>query len=164
MAIYALDEEADLGVLPGRRAFPSKFRKAVVEKYGARCNLCDTAHSVRSLSLDHRVPYIVGGEPETLVIQDFQLLCASHQRKKSWECEHCPNRNTQNNKVCRSCFWAYPDTGFTHVAILNFRRLDLTFTGSDDIALYEGLRKLASHDDVSLACLVKRLIRDFIDK
>jgi hypothetical protein len=164
MAIYFLDEDADTTALGGRRAFPSKFRAEVAAKYGSRCNLCDAPYPSASLSLDHRVPYIVGGEPETLKAEDFQLLCGSHQRKKSWECEHCPNRTAKDVSVCGTCFWAYPDSDFAHVATLQVRRLDLTFSGADDVTLFDRLRKTGAKSGASPGDVVKQLIREFVNR
>lgn len=84
MAIYSLADsaEAELQAAAGRRIFPSTFRADVLHAHGSRCNLCGTPYPPKSLSLDHRIPFIVGGESDDLRVRDFQPLCGSHQRKK----------------------------------------------------------------------------------
>lgn len=161
MAIYSLDDSATDSTWGGRRVFPPKFRADVEAKYGTRCNLCDAPYQKSWLSLDHRIPYIVAGETAALNVSDFQPLCGSHQRKKSWACEHCPNRELKDIDTCRTCFWAFPETEFKHVATEQIRWLDVTFSGSDDIALYDGLREDSVQAGTSLGELVKQIVRDF---
>lgn len=157
MAIYSLADQQDgLGSgLQGRQAFPKAFRTSVIEKFQGRCNICNSPYPSTVLQLDHRIPYIVGGEADSLTEGDFQPLCGSHQRKKSWECEHCGNREGKDLTVCRSCYWAYPDGDYTHVAMRGERRLDISWIGEEEIAHYDFLRDLAKHDKQSLSELVK---------
>lgn len=165
MAIYSLaeSEEQALEALSGRRAFPSKFRAEVTEAHSSRCNLCYSEYSAKSLSLDHRIPFIVGGEPDTLQVADFQTLCGSHQRKKSWECEHCPNREKRDLEVCRSCFWAFPEA-YTHMATLPIRQLDLNFVGSSETKTFDRFRKVCLKLGTGYVETLKKLIAEFVKK
>jgi len=43
--------------LSGRTAFSSKLKDALIEKYGARCNIYLEPFPVRELQIDHRVPF-----------------------------------------------------------------------------------------------------------
>lgn len=159
MAIYSLAEDLDfLASAAGRRIFPSKFRAELLAAHGSRCNLCNAAYPASSLSLDHRIPFIVAGEAEELRIPEFQPLCGSHQRKKSWECEHCPNRKPKDEATCKTCFWAFPDSGFSHVATLPVRHLEITFVGTEDDQLLALLRDESKRDGQSLAETAKKAL------
>ncbi len=164
MAIYSLADsaEAELQAAAGRRIFPPRFRAGVLEKHGSRCNLCGTSYPAKSLSLDHRIPYIVAGEAKELLVADFQPLCGSHQRKKSWECEHCPNREPKVLATCRTCFWAFPESDFTHVATLPVRSLEVHFVGPGENQMLEHLRHVSREEGSNTADVVKQLIADFL--
>lgn len=54
----------------------------------------------------------------------YMLLCASANRAKSWSCEHCENWKLRDANICKSCYWAYPES-YTHVAMQEIRRLDI---------------------------------------
>jgi len=93
------------GTLAGRTVFSKEFKKTLVELAGSKCGICMTDYEARYLQVDHRVPYEVGGEgtrggsPE-----EFQLICGSCNRAKSWSCEHCENWTADKQvAVCRSC-------------------------------------------------------------
>jgi len=79
-------------------------------------------------------------------------------RAKSWSCEHCTN-STQTRKpdVCRSCYWASPDS-YRHVALREIRRLDLSWT-DQDTQEYDQLANGAKHADVPLPEFVKAILR-----
>ena len=161
MAIYSLLEDDELVAAGGRRAFPSKFRADVLAAHESRCNLCNQPYPAKSLQLDHRIPYIVGGESAELKVADFQLLCGSHQRKKSWECEHCPNRVAKDPSVCRTCYYAFPDTDTEHVATLPVRYLEVVFT-EDEIDFFERIQKASEASGVSTASFVKEAIAEHL--
>jgi hypothetical protein len=163
MAVYSLAPDDDpVARLAGRRAFPSKFRQDVLDAQGQTCNLCNCVYPMSSLQLDHRIPYIIGGEAAELRVADFQLLCGSHQRKKSWECEHCPNRERPDAAVCRQCFWAFPETDYTHVATLDIRRLEVTFSGPRETLLYDQFRTMSQARNERPGDLAKRFIAEFV--
>ncbi len=163
MAIYSLAPAETIGQDLGRKAFPGAFRVAVRKKYGSLCNLCNTEYPDRSLSIDHRVPYIVGGESAGLLVEDFQLLCLPHQRKKSWECEHCPNRVSKDPKTCGSCFYAFPDGTNDHVATLRIDRIEVPFVGDAETKLLNRLRETSPQYGKRPEDLVKQLIGEFLN-
>ncbi len=144
MAIYSLadDGEETPGSFTGRVAIPKAFREEILVHFKSRCNVCNTEYNGRSLQVDHRVPFLVGGESNEFDVRNFQALCNSHQRAKSWECEHCENRERRDVTICSTCYWAIPDGPFTHVAMREERRLDLTFVASE-IKEYKNLEKAA---------------------
>ena len=48
--------------LSGRTAFSSNLRDALIEKYGARCNIYLERFPIRELQIDHRVPFEIAGD------------------------------------------------------------------------------------------------------
>lgn len=158
MAIYSLAGLEESAALSGRSALPKSFRNEVLRQFDDRCNVCATVYPHAVLQLDHRVPYIVGGEGRERRVTDFQPLCGSHQRSKSWECEHCPNRTARDVRVCQTCYWAIPDGDYDHVATKQERRMDITWTGNAGLVQYERIKRLAAERGESLSAFVKTLI------
>jgi len=73
-------------------------------------------------------------------------VCGSCNRAKSWSCEHCPNGlETKDPKICAVCYWASP-LKYTHVATLDIRRLDLTWTGTE-VPDYDAAKAKAGPED-----------------
>ena len=161
IAAYRFDNPNKImrGRIGGRRAFSKRFRDALLERYGARDAITGERCEARYLQIDHRVPYEVAGEsshhenrPEA-----YMLLDASSQRAKSWSCEQCPNwRETRDEAVCRSCFWAFPE-GYTHIAGDQVRRVDIEWRGSE-VEAFERIRTRAEKEDTTIAAFIKRLL------
>ena len=147
--------------LSGRTAFTARLRAALLEEHGPRCNIYMEQFPERELQIDHRIPFEIAGD-STLsdYPDDYMLLSASANRAKSWSCENCPNWQTKDASVCRSCYWAYPEN-YSHVATLAVRRLDLLWTGSD-VEEYDGLRELAARTGQPLPEYVKDLLREHV--
>jgi hypothetical protein len=138
MAAYTLGDAADMLAATGRRQFSRAFRDALVAKYGEKCNQCGGSFPARALQIDHRVPYEVGGDGDESSLDEFQLLCGSCNRSKSWTCEHCPNWETRDPATCASCLWASPE-GYDHIATVQRRQLTVTWD-ADDVAEFDRLR------------------------
>ena len=79
--------------LSGRTAFSSKLKAALIERYGARCNIYLEPFPERELQIDHRVPFEIAGDSgdPSDDVNEYMLLCASANRAKSWSCENCEN-------------------------------------------------------------------------
>jgi hypothetical protein len=147
------------GALAGRKVFSKSFKKSLVESRGCRCGICSTEYDDRYLQIDHRVPYEVGGEGggEKSPVE-FQLICGSCNRAKSWSCEHCLNwTDDKKVSICRKCYWASPEN-YQHVALRPIRRLDLTWTG-DEIREFDALTKKAAKTGTPLPAYVKAVLR-----
>lgn len=166
MAIYSLDIDNPLkyGGFEGRKAFPKKFREELLSLFRHRCNICNMEYPDTILQLDHRIPYLVEGEPEKLKDSEFQLLCGSHQRLKSWACEHCRNRHDQLPNVCRTCYWAFPDGKYEHIATNPERRVDVTWQGETEIREFNELELLAERHSIDIHTLLKTMARELIRK
>jgi len=160
MAIYRLAEDGEevVGSSTGRVAFPKAFREEVFEHFNNRCNVCNVQYNARSLQLDHRIPFLVAGEAVEFRVPDFQPLCNSHQRAKSWECEHCPAREAAETTQCKTCYWAIPDGSYLHIAGRQERRADVTFVG-EEIAIYDALVKRAKTAKASVAETIKNALK-----
>ena len=109
--------------------------------------------------MDHRVPYEVGGDPTgELHVDDFMLVCRECNRGKSWACEHCTNWLVEKKPaVCQTCFWCQP-TNYTHVATVNIRRLNLTWTAKE-VGDYERLAAQSVKTGSELPDFVKAVLR-----
>lgn len=146
------------GRIGGRKAFSSRFRKELLERYDSRDAITGEQYESRYLQIDHRVPYEVAGESAHDEDQPnaYMLLTASSQRAKSWSCERCPNwRHDRDAAVCGSCFWAFPDN-YTHVAGDRVRRVDIEWHGSE-VEIFERIRNRAESEDATVAAFIKRL-------
>jgi len=144
------------GRFRGRRAFPKGLKESLLETSGAKCAICSTELDPRYLQTDHRVPYIIAGEPDAsdLGTTDFQLLCTSCNRAKSWSCEHCPNwAQGKKPSVCLVCYWASP-ASYDHVATMDIRRLDLSWKGAET-SVYDRLVQAAEARSLPLPNFVK---------
>jgi 5-methylcytosine-specific restriction endonuclease McrA len=148
----------------GRRAFPSKFKKALIAKYGNKCAVCTAEFDTPQLQIDHQVPYQVGGDVAgKLSVDDFMLVCRPCNRIKSWSCEHCKNSlQLRNPTICSTCYWASPDV-FEHVAMQDIRRLDVTWV-ADETASFDSMATLAKEASMSTAEFAKAIIKDVTRK
>lgn len=152
------------GRLGGRKAWPKKFKEALVKLYDSRCGVCFTDYESRYLQIDHRVPYEVGGDSAgELDAAEFMLLCSSCNRAKSWSCEHCQNWTTDHIlEVCRTCYWADPEN-YAHIALRLIRRLDVTWSG-DEVPEYDHLVQLSKHARKNVPEFVKEALRQAVGK
>jgi HNH endonuclease len=136
IAGYVFDEgELEAGK-EGRRLLPKKQRDTLIHAAGDKCQICGAEHN---LQVDHRIPYEVAGESQSVEERPYQILCGSCNRKKSWACEHCQNwLQDKSLDVCRSCYWAEP-SAYSHVAMQQQRRADLVWIG-DEVMDFERIR------------------------
>jgi hypothetical protein len=148
------------GALGGRKVLSKMLKTALLGQSGSLCGVCLTKYESRYLQVDHRVPYEVGGEgggenaPE-----EFQLICGSCNRAKSWSCEHCTNWTEKlDPKVCRSCYWANP-ASYKHIAMRPVRRLELVWS-EQEVADFDRLSKVARKRGQPLPEFVKALLRE----
>lgn len=141
IAAYKFGDPSDVRVakLSGRTAFSAKLRDELVEKFGKRCNIYLEDFPLRELQIDHRIPFEIAGDGDSLSenMDDYMLLCASANRAKSWSCENCENWKSKKAQVCKTCYWAYPES-YTHIAMRDIRRLDVLWSG-DEISDYDTL-------------------------
>ena len=161
MGIYWLDDEQPLldGTFNGRQAFPKDFRRKVFNEYQSHCLFCGVALEDSRLQIDHRIPYQIAGEINTNNVAEFMPLCSSHQRTKSWACEHCPNYTVKNGAVCKGCYWAIPDGPYDHVATIRERRLVLTWS-SAEIEDFITLSAAAKDSNQPPSEFVKRILSE----
>jgi len=151
--------------LSGRTGLSKKIKEYLIEKYGCKCFIYLEDMDEGELQIDHRVPYEVGGDGESVEQNpdDFMLLSGSANRAKSWSCEHCENWQTLKKKeVCLSCYWAYPEEYF-HVAMRQVRRLDLIWQGKE-VEQYEKLEIDAKDSGQTIPEFVKELIEKAIER
>lgn len=147
----------------GRKAWPKKFKKDLLEQLGSRCGICSQAFNPRYLQIDHRVPFEVAGDSsEELKVEDFMLLCASCNRKKSWSCEHCTNwKGERLIEACQTCYWAVPDN-YIHIALETVRRLEIVWK-NDEISDYDRLAEMAKDAEKDISNLIKDQLHKQID-
>jgi len=151
--------------LSGRTGLSKKIKEYLIEKYGCKCFIYLEDMDEGELQIDHRVPYEVGGDSESVEQNpdDFMLLSGSANRAKSWSCEHCENWQTLKKKeICLSCYWAYPEE-YSHVAMRQVRRLDLIWQGKE-VEQYEKLEIDAKDSGQTIPEFVKELIEKAIER
>jgi hypothetical protein len=148
------------GKLSGRKILPKQLKKELLKQFGARCTISTEQYDESHLQIDHRIPYRISGDNEgaTRTPADFMLLSGAAQRQKSWACEHCENfLIAKDFATCQSCYWAFPEK-FTHVAMRQERRVDLTFTGRE-IPVYDLLEERAKNNHSSVQDEIKKLLK-----
>ncbi len=125
--------------------------------------LCSVEFDAAVLQIDHRVPYEVGGQAAgELQLEDYMLVCGTCNRGKSWSCEHCSNwLRDKQSAVCQTCFWCQPG-GYTHIATLEIRRLNLAWQGKE-VADYDKLARLSRKASVELPDFVKAVLRKHVE-
>lgn len=146
--------------IKGRINWPINFKKELVERYEAKCLISNAELDPRALQIDHRIPYQVAGDlaAKKLDVEDFMLLSGTSNRAKSWSCEHCENgTKDHNHEVCRICYWAFPED-YTHVAMREIRRLDLTWQDKE-VKDYNSLREEAKQKGIELPDYVKDILK-----
>lgn len=144
----------------GRTALSKALKKALIEKYGAKCFIYFQPLEEKLLQVDHRIPYEIGGEQDENKLECFMLLSPSANRAKSWTCEHCPNWDNKDVEFCMECFWAYPES-YSHVAGKEQRQIVITFTGNE-IEDYNRLIGLVGVDKAEGT--IKEMIDKFLDE
>jgi hypothetical protein len=153
---FDLKTALDIGKT-GRRQFPKELKKALLEKFGARCTICGGSFNSTFLQVDHRVPFEVAGETEAEDPDAFMLVCASCNRTKSWSCEHCENwSQLKEAAVCKSCYWANP-TAYSHVAMAEVRRADVTWL-REEAQLFDRFRDLCKKSGQSIQDGIKKAV------
>ncbi len=148
------------GILAGRKVFPKELKKALLEQSGSECGVCLTKYESRYLQIDHRVPYEVGGEGGgENAPGEFQLICGSCNRAKSWSCEHCANwMEKLDPRVCTGCYWASPES-YKHIAMRPIRRLELVWS-EQEVADFDRLSKVARKRGQPLPEFIKAILRE----
>lgn len=156
IAAYSFDLEKDISgfKLGGRQVFSKAFKLDLVQRYGARCAICNEKYSEIYLQIDHKVPYEVIGDGVSLNPDEFMLVCATCNRKKSWSCEQCPNWNgPKDPEVCKTCIWANPEN-FSHIATEQVRRTEIVWK-AEDVEAFEKLKRQADKEGVPIQSYIK---------
>ncbi len=144
--------------LHGRSILSKKLHEEICARHKCRCAICQTTYESRYLQADHRVPYEVGGEPETSDITEYMPLCGSCNRAKSWSCEHCANWiEKKDPAVCSKCYWASPED-YSHVAMRQVRRLDVVWEGQE-VTDFAKMAEAAKDQELTMPDFVKRALR-----
>ena len=143
----------------GRTILAKAIKKALIDKYGAKCFVYLESMSEDVLQIDHRVPYEIDGEQDrTRDIDIFMLLSPSANRAKSWTCEHCDNWTKKDKAFCIRCFWAHPED-YDHVAGRYEKVISIVFTGNE-IEDYYKLVQLSGTE--SAQSVIKKIIHDHL--
>jgi len=141
--------------------FSKQFKKDVIRSAGLRCSICLQQYEERYLQIDHKIPYEISGEPATLKTNEFMPLCASCNRAKSWSCEHCPNWKDKKPDICKTCYWASPES-HQHIATENIRRLAIVWKGHS-ISDYDNLTIIAKKKNVLITDYVKQVLTQYLN-
>jgi len=166
IAIYTFGDPSKIrgDRIGGCRAFSKKFKQLLLARYGERCEICGTPYEPVYLQIDHRVPYQIAGDaPVSERDPDhYMLLCGSCQRAKSWSCEHCDNwREARQPELCKACYWAYPES-YTHIALQDYRRLDIVWLGEEQVADHSALKHLARKNQIALPVYAKAALAEHV--
>lgn len=160
IAAYRFGDPTNLKVrrFDGRTSLSKQIKAELIAKYGCRCFIYLEEMPEAALQIDHRLPFEVAGESETMSPEEFMLLCGSANRAKSWSCEHCENWKHQKDPgICLSCYWAYPEN-HSHVAMKQLRRVDLLWQGSET-KQYDRLKADAAEAGLAIPDFVKNVLR-----
>jgi len=72
-------------------------------------------------------------------------------------------KRLRNPDVCRTCYWAYPD-GYEHVAMRPLRRLDLIWSGKEEVEVFEELKRKTESLQKRMPSYVKEIIRKHVQE
>jgi hypothetical protein len=160
ISAYSLDLSARfVDGRTGRRLITKAFRDDLLKIADGRCAICGGTFPDRALQVDHRIPYEIAGEVEEPRVADFQMLCASCNRSKSWTCEReCPNWTERSAAVCTTCIWASPE-GYEHIATQQRRQITLTWDGAD-VEIFDSIRAAAQAEGLDVAAHLLRLLSE----
>lgn len=160
IAAYRLGNLSQMTQQQGRRAISESVRAALLDEPELRCALCQGRFGRQALQIDHRVPYAI--QPSSSpAVEDYMLLRASCNRRKSWTCERCPHWTHRQPADCQSCFWANP-SDYAHIGMQKIRRLELIWQ-DEDIAIFEALSRLAQAQSETPDSLAKKIIHAYVD-
>lgn len=164
IAAYRFGDPASIitGREGGRRQFSRRFKQDLYDQSGGKCSIGNGQFALRELQIDHRIPYEIAGDLETIesIPDTYMLVCGSCNRAKSWSCEHCPNWIAKDVTVCQTCYWANPNQ-HKHVATASVRRADLIWQ-DQEVDVYDELRNAARAKTLSVQEYIKRLLRGFL--
>lgn len=152
------DAENTLSKTAGRTVLSKALKRALVDKYGAKCMIYLEKMDEAKLQVDHRIPYEIGGEHDEWDIEYFMLLSPSANRAKSWACEHCKNWNVKDASFCMRCFWASPEN-YDHVAGKTEKVISIIFSG-DEIEDYNKLIRLSGEESAQET--IKRILHEHL--
>jgi hypothetical protein len=158
IAAYRLDLEAEfVEGRSGRKVIPKALRVELLRRADGRCAMCGGVFADRALQVDHRIPYEIAGESDEPSIDDFQMLCGSCNRSKSWTCERdCPNWLERDPRVCATCMWAEPGD-YEHIATRRRRQVTITWD-DDELEAFERLQERAGARGVELRAFLRGLL------
>jgi len=167
IAAYRLGDPRQIrhGNLKGRGVFSKKLKKQLYQLQNGRCAICGGQFALHELQVDHRIPYLVtdGNGELKENSADYMLLCAVHNRSKSWSCEHCQNgKQDKDVSVCAICYWASPEN-YSHVAMQQERRVEITWQGNQ-VREYEKLKRDAKKQKSNVPDYIKSLLRGMFGK
>jgi hypothetical protein len=157
---YSLDREAAFADdRSGRKPIAKALRTELLGIAEGRCAICGGTFAGRALQVDHRIPYEIGRESDSPSVSEFQMLCGSCNRAKSWTCEReCANWEERDASVCSTCLWAAPDS-YRHIATKERRQVTLTWE-EGAVAIFERLKASARAEGLEMANYLHRLIGD----
>lgn len=162
IAAYRFGDPTDVRKtdLLGRTAFGIDLKAKLIERYGQRCNIYQTPLPERELQIDHRIPYEIAGETlsHSDDLESYMLLSRSANRVKSWSCEHCPNWDKRDIEICRTCYWAYPES-YSHVGMRQSRRIDIEWS-ENEVGIYDRISDLAMSVGESIPDYIKDLLKN----
>ena len=124
----------------GRSVLTNSLKQRLIDRFRSRCFIFLEDLPADKLQVDHRVPYEIAGEQDENNLDNFMLLSASANRRKSWECEHCPNWTKKDSSICSTCFWAHPES-YSHVACQPYRQISFSIDNPDAIASFDSISK-----------------------
>lgn len=160
-ARYTLGKAKDIidGRFNGRTIIPKSVKEKVLAHYGCVDWLTGAAMPRTALTVDHRVPFRVLGDPKKpdWRIEELMPLDKSSQRSKSWACEACENYRIRDPDICRECFWAFPET-YEHIAMEPLRRTDMVWRNSD-VELHDRMKARAEAEGITMPEMLLRLAR-----
>ncbi|MDC7971233.1 hypothetical protein [Xylella fastidiosa] len=163
MARYTFGDPVDIqaGRIGGRKAFPKRLKQQLLARDGSIDMFTGQHVPETALTIDHHIPYEVAGDiGDDFDPAEFMLLDGSSQRSKSWSCENW--QTAKDPDVCRTCYWAYPED-YSHMVLLQLRRVDVSWSG-DDVNDHDTLRHHAQREGVSVQELVKRAVKELLQR
>ena len=163
MGTYYLISPTPGEITKKRRPPPKSFKKKLVTKHKNLCAITQYVFPENELQMDHRIPFLVGGDPDSYKLDDWMPLSGSAQMLKKKACDDCENSSAKDVKICGTCYWAFPES-YTHVATIPQIVATMVFRGDDEVKLFEKISDIAKNNNRSDNEIIKSILNQWFNQ
>jgi len=142
---------------------PKSFKKKLVKNHNHVCAITQYVFPENELQMDHRVPFLVGGDPDSYELDDWMPLSGSAQMLKKKACDDCENSSAKDVKICGTCYWAFPER-YNHVATIPQSVATMVFRGDVEVELFQKISDIARKNELTVNEVIKSILNQWINQ